>query len=270
MRIKVVSSDGRSVPALSLGESATLGELATAAGIVSLSQVTLVAGGKKIAVGNPQATLVSLGIANGTLIRVGRAPRMVRYAVPADNSCLFAAVGHLLSCSSSQLRSVVAEAVLADPERWTEAILGRTPREYVAFVKDPKRWGGSIELTVLSEHFKTQLIAVDVVNLSAHPHPHTVCDDSWSKTAFLLWDGIHYDAAVKEDDTRTFACTGADYEYALEGTMEIAREMNKAKQYTDVAGFSVSCLTCGQGLTGQDDCVRHAEETGHTNFGQVR
>ena len=43
----------------------------------------------------------------------------------------------------------------------------------------------------------------------------------------------------------------------------------QARQYTDVAKFSLKCLACGTGLQGQSEAQRHAMETGHINFGEV-
>lgn len=43
----------------------------------------------------------------------------------------------------------------------------------------------------------------------------------------------------------------------------------QARQYTDLAGFSLRCLVCGKALTGQTDAQSHATLTGHINFGEV-
>ena len=69
--------------------------------------------------------------------------QLVRRVVPADNSCLFVAVALALEGGekggekggeegggrgrAAALREVVARAVLADPERFSEAVLGRPP-----------------------------------------------------------------------------------------------------------------------------------------------
>ena len=65
--------------------------------------------------------------------------QLIRRVVPADNSCLFVAVALALEGGekggvegggrgrAAALREVVARAVLADPERFGEAVLGRLP-----------------------------------------------------------------------------------------------------------------------------------------------
>ena len=59
--------------------------------------------------------------------------QLVRRVVPADNSCLFVALALALEAGdctrAAALREVVARAVLADPERFSEAVLGRPPQE---------------------------------------------------------------------------------------------------------------------------------------------
>ena len=45
--------------------------------------------------------------------------------------------------------------------------------------------------------------------------------------------------------------------------------MIQARQYTDVANFSLRCLVCGTALTGHTDAQAHAKKTGHVNFGEV-
>ena len=95
----------------------------------------------------------------------GGGEQLVRRVVPADNSCLFVAVALALEggdrSRAAALREVVASAVLADPERFYEAVLGRPPQEYVRWIRDPEHWGGGIELAVLAEHYGTELAAVD-------------------------------------------------------------------------------------------------------------
>ena len=66
--------------------------------------------------------------------------RLVRRVVIADNSCLFVAVAHALSGfvgrreRADGLRRVVADAILADGERYSEAVLGKAPHDYVEWI----------------------------------------------------------------------------------------------------------------------------------------
>ncbi len=47
-------------------------------------------------------------------------------------------------------RRVIAETVAGDPEEYSEAFLGKPNKEYCAWIKDPQKWGGAIELSILS------------------------------------------------------------------------------------------------------------------------
>ena len=91
---------------------------------------------------------------------------MVRRVVPADNSCLFASVAHLLEregrAKAPLLRQIVAEAVRADPATFNDAVLERPNAAYCDWIRRPEAWGGAIELRVLAAHYGVELCAVDV------------------------------------------------------------------------------------------------------------
>ena len=93
-----------------------------------------------------------------------------RRAIPSDNSCLFNAIAYLCEgkrgaarvpsyregSPAKKLRELVAASVLNQPDKYSAAILGKPPQEYVQWIRDPKRWGGSIEIQVLAEYFKVR------------------------------------------------------------------------------------------------------------------
>jgi ubiquitin thioesterase OTU1 len=94
-------------------------------------------------------------------------------------------------------------------------------------------------------------------------------DKAYAERLYLLYDGIHYDALVRRNGdgsvTTRFASTDAG---ALAGALRVAREAQAARQFTDMATFTLQCLVCGQGLVGHTGAVDHAKATGHTNFGE--
>ena len=47
-------------------------------------------------------------------------------------------------------RRVIAEAVKKDPEQYNEAFLGKSNAEYQRWILDSQKWGGAIELSILS------------------------------------------------------------------------------------------------------------------------
>ena len=48
------------------------------------------------------------------------------------------------------------------------------------------------------------------------------------------------------------------------------QEQSRARKFTDLTGFDLKCLVCGQGLKGQAGALSHASTTGHANFAQIR
>jgi hypothetical protein len=55
--------------------------------------------------------------------------------------------------------------VRSDPTNFDQAILGKSPKDYCLWILQKESWGGGIELMILAEHFKTEIVAVDIVNL---------------------------------------------------------------------------------------------------------
>lgn len=84
--------------------------------------------------------------------------------MPSDNSCLFTAFGGALpkQIPAPQLRRMMAEYIVEHPDVYTEAVLGSKPTQYCRSIQDPDRWGGGIELSILSTIFNIQISTFDV------------------------------------------------------------------------------------------------------------
>ena len=202
---------------------------------------------------------------------------MKRVVFPADNNCLFTSIAYLLQggCDDkgASLRQVVAQAVAADPVKWNESVLGKPPAEYVSWIKRPNQaWGGAIELAIFAEHFGTTIVALDVQTVKEHVFQPG--SKEATRVAFLLYDGIHYDAAAMDpvgDGTprllleRTFGSADAT---AWETARALVREAHAKRQFTDTASFTLRCLVCQKGLVGQQAAMKHAKESGHANFAE--
>jgi hypothetical protein len=121
---------------------------------------------------------------------------MYRRIIEANDSCLFNSLGFALSRSLSlapQLRKHVAEKVLNDPI-FNSAILGKSPQEYAKWVQAPNSWGGGIELLILSEYFKAELVAIDIINIRYDIFGQ---GKGFTQRVFLIYSGIHYDLLAK-------------------------------------------------------------------------
>ena len=102
---------------------------------------------------------------DAVLLADGSGFAVQRRIMASDNSCLFRAVAYLLNqdrAGGGSLRAVVAAAVLADPEQFCEAVLGKPPAEYAEWIKREDSWGGAIELAILSAHYTTELCGADI------------------------------------------------------------------------------------------------------------
>eukprot|EP00051_Salpingoeca_urceolata_P025191 m.448516 g.448516 ORF g.448516 m.448516 type:complete len:366 (-) comp20315_c14_seq41:4755-5852(-) len=219
----------------------------------------------------------STTISKGARVTQSAPPESIaaRKVVAADNSCLFNSVGYLLENHSlelsTKLRELIASAVLADQETYNAAVLGdREPSAYADWITDHEHWGGSVELAVLSKHYETEIVAIDIKtgNLLRFGE-----GQGYSQMCFLAYDGIHYDPLVlklvpdapEEHDLTVFP-VGDD---ATERKMaEFGAQLKQQRQFTDVASFSLRCLACQTGLVGQAEAREHAMNTGHTNFGE--
>jgi ubiquitin thioesterase OTU1 len=84
--------------------------------------------------------------------------------MPSDNSCLFTAFGGALQdqIPAQQLRRMMADFIVQNPEDYSEAVLGSSPSQYCRSIQDPDRWGGGIELSILSSIFNIQICTFDV------------------------------------------------------------------------------------------------------------
>jgi ubiquitin thioesterase OTU1 len=84
--------------------------------------------------------------------------------MPSDNSCLFTAFGGALpeQIPAQKLRKMMADYITEHPATYTEAVLGSAPRQYCRSIQDPDRWGGGIELSILSAIFDIQICTFDI------------------------------------------------------------------------------------------------------------
>lgn len=114
---------------------------------------------------------------------------VVRRIVPDDNSCLFSSIAYCVGkgrMGASEMRSLVAQAVVADSVQWNKAILGSDPSEYAAWILDTSKWGGSIELTILSQQLAVEISAFDVQTQRVDTYGE---DFGYSKRICVVYDG---------------------------------------------------------------------------------
>uniref|UniRef100_A0A8C4NJ42 Ubiquitin thioesterase OTU n=1 Tax=Eptatretus burgeri TaxID=7764 RepID=A0A8C4NJ42_EPTBU len=238
---------------------------------------------------DPSQTLQKLHINSGDTLIVEDDPSVAaqetngpvhkilkRRVVPADNSCLFTSIGYVTDCDggevnptrSRDLRGIIAKAVAADCDLYSEALLGKPNKEYCRWIMREDAWGGAIELSILSSHFNREICVADTQSLRIDRFGE---GSGYKHRVLLIYDGIHYDPLELETDPgkppQTTFSTCDDMVLIL--AQELAQEAHQRRQYTDLGRFTLRCLACQRGLTGQREAQQHAQETGHVNFGEV-
>lgn len=205
---------------------------------------------------------------------------VVRRVVPANNSCLFSSFAYCLLNrsrtmeSARQMRAVVATEILAQPDFFSEPVLGKEPQDYCRWIKDDNAWGGSIEIVILSTHFECEVAVMDVQTTRMDLYeggPAAAAVAKKKKRMYLLYDGVHYDPfAVSRGPTEAQDECLFDPEDAavLEGCKKHCKELHDAHSFVDTSKFNLRCLVCGAGLTGEADAIAHAGKTSHTNFAE--
>ncbi|XP_006855843.2 ubiquitin thioesterase OTU1 [Amborella trichopoda] len=203
---------------------------------------------------------------------------IVRRVIPSDNSCLFNAVGYVMDHDkhkASELRQVIAATVASDPTRYTGAFLGKPNEEYCAWILDPEKWGGAIELSILADYYGREIAAYDIQTARCDLYGQ---GKNYMERVMLIYDGLHYDALVMspsndapEDFDQTIFLTQNGTIAAVESqVLNLVRDAQRKRSYTDTANFTLRCGVCQMGLIGQKEAVEHAKATGHINFQEYR
>ncbi|KZP19562.1 OTU-domain-containing protein [Athelia psychrophila] len=210
---------------------------------------------------------------------------LIHRIVPDDNSCLFSSIALIFEQDigkASAIRQIVADGIRKDMVTYSEAILGcalpssRPRDEYIATILKPASWGGAIELSVLSAHYKTEISSIDVETGRVDRFEPSSGNESGSR-CILIYSGIHYDAATLspiKDAPADFhqtvfpIMTAEKSDPMLVAGQRLADILRKKKAFTNTATFDLKCEDCGQGLVGEKGAQAHAQETGHVRFGE--
>ncbi|XP_066986449.1 ubiquitin thioesterase OTU1 isoform X1 [Macrobrachium rosenbergii] len=199
---------------------------------------------------------------------------LLKKVVPSDNSCLFASIlylvnggGNINQESIKEMRQLVANMVKSQPELYHEAVLEKSNADYCNWILKDTSWGGAIELSVLSQYYEMEIVALDaktgVLNRFGE-------DKKFSHRMIVMYDGIHYDPIYMEtfEGNIITIFNGSDESILLQAK-ELAMEANRSGQFTDTNAFRLRCQQCGQILTGDEQALAHAGKTGHLKFDEV-
>ncbi|OAA73760.1 Ovarian tumor, otubain [Cordyceps fumosorosea ARSEF 2679] len=199
--------------------------------------------------------------------------------MPSDNSCLFTAFGGALpqQVPASKLRQMMAEYIRQHPDVYTEAVLGVPPEQYCRSIMNPDRWGGGIELTVLSNIFDIRICTYDVETQNLIPFGEGKRDQ-----CILVYSGIHYDRISfsysdypytdpmlpPEMDRTTWPIEDVE---VLAKAQELVGKLHMAHYFTNMDGLVLKCDVAGCGWIGSGQAAgqKHAEATGHGQLSEV-
>ncbi|XP_070601673.1 ubiquitin thioesterase OTU1 isoform X2 [Erythrolamprus reginae] len=202
-------------------------------------------------------------------------PVLARKVVPADNSCLFTSIYYVVEGGvyepgcAPEMRNLIAQIVASDLESYSEAVLGKSNQEYCDWIRREDTWGGAIEVSILSKFYLCEICVVDTQTVRIDRFGE---DAGYSKRVLLIYDGIHYDPLERKilnSDIPPQTIFSTNDDVVLAQALELADEARRKRQFTDVNRFTLRCMVCQKGLTGQVEAREHAKETGHTNFGEV-
>ncbi|TPP61020.1 Ubiquitin thioesterase OTU1 [Fasciola gigantica] len=211
-------------------------------------------------------------------------PHLLRLTAPSDNSCLFTSVlfcvnnadGHepigaqvvTNKAAVAQIRELIASIVASDPESYTEAFLGMANEVYCRLIQEPDRWGGGIEVAILSQLHELEICLVDIQSCRIDRFGE---DKRYNQRIMLMYDGIHYDpmAMARPDINRLVTVFSTKNDEVLLEAQDLATQAREEWRFTDLATFTLICGQCEMPLTGQAGAQKHAKETGHTNFSEI-
>ncbi|KAB7507353.1 Ubiquitin thioesterase OTU1 [Armadillidium nasatum] len=233
---------------------------------------------------------------------------LLKKVVPSDNSCLFTSIYFLVNGGDvnennlQSMREIVAQAIAQQPQIYNEALLEKSNAEYCRWILKDTSWGGAIELSVFSDYYQTEIVALDAKSGLMNRFGE---DKRYIQRIFLLYDGIHYDPVYLEtydvkhimDHLKDLKCSlfyslekrisrncmshnkgmgrclyifPSSEEWLLDQAYALVQEAKSSGLYTDTNKFCLLCNECCITMHGEQEAVRHAKETGHSNFAEVR
>lgn len=206
------------------------------------------------------------------------ASTVVLRVMPDDNSCMFRAFGSAffgVMDNMTELRSIVAQNIQAQPEKYPAVVLDKQPDDYCRWIQTEDAWGGAIELDIFSRHFEVEICSIDVQTLRIDRF-----NEGKPTRCILVYSGIHYDVialspadppydhtyAPAEFDTKIF---DAKDNVILERAVELCQILQARHYFTDTATFTLLCNICKRTFTGEVGAAEHAAKTGHWDFGEA-
>ncbi|PVH17537.1 uncharacterized protein CXQ87_000426 [Candidozyma duobushaemuli] len=197
--------------------------------------------------------------------------------VPDDNSCMFRAISYSLtnqlSMDGINLRQIVSDTIAGDPFTYNEMVLGRPIDKYCEWIQKKDSWGGAIELGIIAGSLGIRINCFDVETGNLMVFQDEAAKPS--KFICLVYSGIHYDSIVlngilssnKQADVGNWS---SQEDLIVSASKSLVKLLQSRNYSTNTTTFRVRCLECYSVLVGENGASKHANETGHFSFGEVK
>ncbi|CAJ2508812.1 Uu.00g138380.m01.CDS01 [Anthostomella pinea] len=207
---------------------------------------------------------------------------LVLRVMPDDNSCLFTAVGGALrglppspdGYTPGMLRRIVTDHIRSNPSKFNAAVLESSPDAYCTRMMRPDTWGGAMELGILSEEFNLEICVVDVKTGAVIRYG----EGNYDMRCIMVYSNIHYDRIAEifvegqeemDFDVTRWAVETSDH--LITRAQEMCKELKEKHQYfTDTSAFVVTCNECGWIGQGEQQLIKHARDTGHSDITEIK
>lgn len=190
--------------------------------------------------------------------------------IPDDNSCLFHSLSYCVYKDislSPTLRTVCSDRIRNDKVLYSDAVLDRPNEEYAQWILRKDSWGGGIEIAILSKNFG---VAIYVLDMDAQKF-EKFNEDQFDQFIIVMFNGIHYDSLELANQRTVFDRRDEIFsEAVLEAALEIAKQLKRTGHSFNTRRDRIICNTCKTILVGERDVAKHAESTGHVDFGQAK
>ncbi|KAI5960283.1 OTU1 [Candida pseudojiufengensis] len=204
--------------------------------------------------------------------------------IPDDNSCMFNSISYAISGNDyslisppEELRKVIVNYIKKDPELYSDLVLGRSRDSYCEWILKKESWGGGIELGILSDWFDIQFTCIDIesgnfVEIKNEKKKPT-------KFIMLIYSGVHYDVLAvnnelstknKDKDECVWNISDSTSSDIIDAAKKLCKLLQEKDYSTNTTTFRVRCNDCYSVLVGETGVAKHAEQTGHLNFGEVK
>ncbi|CAI4038676.1 hypothetical protein SMKI_06G0210 [Saccharomyces mikatae IFO 1815] len=189
------------------------------------------------------------------------------HPVPDDNSCLFHAIAYGIFKQDNvrALREMVSKEILDNPVKFSDAILDKPNQEYARWILKMESWGGAIEIGIISDALAVAIYVVDIDAVKIEKFN----EDKFDNYILILFNGIHYDSlAMNELKTVFDKKNQPESDDVLTAALQLASNLKQTGYSFNTHKAQIKCNTCQMAFVGEREVARHAESTGHVDFGQ--